>query len=691
MSLMVRMVLTYLLHSTILLGLAALASIVLRGRRLALQEALLRAALVGGLVTSALQLGLGFEPLAGRLSVRIGAGPVALASPRPSSRETALRPSRELPRSRQMDDVEDAVSVPTLPAPVPSLRDRAFTSAAGLVRNGPLALGLVWAGAALLGLARLLVAGSRLRRLLHGRFRIAGSGLRARVSLLAAALGIRRSVGLSAAPRLMVPLATGLVRPEVCLPARALAEMDAEEQLALCAHELAHLARRDPAWILVARTIEAIAPVQPLNTWARRRLQDLAECLSDDLAVSASARPLGLARSLVDVASWTIGETSFLPVTVAGALDRRSRLGHRVERLMDPVREPERPNRSFLPVAALCVLASALVTPVVSAKPPAPVEPEAPVAEAAPAPPQPADASPAEAPLPEPAPLAPLPELAPLPPLAPPSDPPPPAPPELPPLPAVAPLPGEAPAPPAPGVRPAPRPRPAPSSGAETRLEELERQIEARAKRHEAEFEKLQEQMAALADSFAPNEAEIERLGDEMGRAADELAQAVVDGVAGEKGERATAAARRMAELEGKLRALTGELRLPKDEIRSLAEKSRALALQARPTEDELRELRRLSRDLAREATPSAEELAQVRREAREQAHAASRQAREAAGQAREAMRRAEQDLRRARAQMRHAREEARRAEEEARRQSERKAHRQGEGKTPVAPAPESH
>jgi hypothetical protein len=159
-------------------------------------------------------------------------------------------------------------------------------------------------------------------------------------------------------------------------------ELAADEQVALCAHELAHLARRDPGWILLARLAEAVAPVQPLNAWARRRLQDLAECLSDDLAVAASGRPLGLARSLVDVATWARGERPLLPVAAAGALSARSRLGHRVERLMDPARALERPRRAFLPAAAALVLATALVTPVVSggAPPEPPLPPEAPPA-----------------------------------------------------------------------------------------------------------------------------------------------------------------------------------------------------------------------------------------------------------------------------------------------------------------------
>ncbi|HSD27085.1 MAG TPA: hypothetical protein VLL75_07245, partial [Vicinamibacteria bacterium] len=72
----VRWLLTYLLHSTLLLAVAALARLALRERRLALQEALLRAALVGGFATAGLQVGLDLRPLGGTLAL-----PAALAVP----------------------------------------------------------------------------------------------------------------------------------------------------------------------------------------------------------------------------------------------------------------------------------------------------------------------------------------------------------------------------------------------------------------------------------------------------------------------------------------------------------------------------------------------------------------------------------------------------------------------------------
>jgi hypothetical protein len=488
-----------------------------------------------------------------------------------------------------------------------------------------------------MALARLGVAAFRLRKLLRGRRPIDAGALAPLVAGLGRALGLQGPVRLSAAERLSVPLATGILHPEVCLPARAVAELGADEQAALCAHELAHVARRDPAWLLLARLAEALAPLQPLNAWARRRLQDLAECLSDDLAVAAGGRPLGLARSLVDVASWTLGARSPLPVAAAGALSARSRLGHRVERLMDPDRTLERPRRLLLPAAAAAVLATALVTPVVSGS----VIPEEP---------RPVAAPPAvEAPLPHPQPQAePAREID----VTPEVDPvvevdpaleihlvesaPPPEPPEAP----VAPKARPAPAPRAPGAAPLPAPQPVPkpegpSAATRERLEQLSRQIAERARLHDAEMKTLEAEIEALASRIRPDPAEMERLSQEIGKAAQELAESVSADLAGEIGkktQRTAEAARRMAELQDEIREATRAIRIPQEELRALTEKARALAERARPTAEEMREIRRLSSEAARLS----------------------------AEQARDAMRIAEEALRHAREELRRAREERR-------------------------------
>ena len=96
--------LTYAVHSTLLLGGAWLVSRRLGGRRLAVQETLWKLALVGGLATATLQLGLGVRPLGGAWALDLGAGDpdglpmtTAATTPMPTSANLAAGPSAMAP------------------------------------------------------------------------------------------------------------------------------------------------------------------------------------------------------------------------------------------------------------------------------------------------------------------------------------------------------------------------------------------------------------------------------------------------------------------------------------------------------------------------------------------------------------------------------------------------------------------
>lgn len=638
---------TYLLHSTLLLGAAGLLRLVLRERRLALQEAVLRAALLGGFLTASLQLGLNLEPMGGRFSLRASTAaidsreraPVAgsisalddLASPAPAlhgstSPDTLAGPAGPSRASTP----PDALAAPILPAgewntvrlsltllkKVGSLERGYHALAAWLPSWSHSAVGL-WSVLAFLSLMRLAIAAARLRILLRGRVPLADRDLVAWAKALAARLHLRTAVRLTTAPRLTVPLATGILHPEVCLPARAVNELAEEEQVALCAHELAHLARRDPAWILAARVVEAVAPVQPLNWWARRRLRDLAECLSDDLAVEASARPLGLARSLVDVASWSFAQPTVPTVMAAGALSARSRLGLRVERLMNPVRVLERPRRLLLPLAACAVLPTALIMPVVSGS--QPVRSLAAGEKDVPEPPQPP--APPEAPAARRAPAAPLAPIA------------------------------------AASIPPTPPVAVAPPTDPEDKLEELSERIVERSQQHEAELADVQAEIEALVSTLGPQQRQLEQLGHDLERAAADLTEALANDLATGDGHPSASTAdearRRMEELQRQMKESLESIHMPQSDIRRLSEKARAMAEAARPTEEEMRELHRLAGQIARESMPSAKEL--------------SRMAREAASQARAEMRRAAREMHRAAEEMRRSAEEGRKAIEDGR------------------------
>ena len=99
-----------------------------------------------------------------------------------------------------------------------------------------------------------------------------------------------------------MPLA--LAGRHIVLPDRFLEELDPEQQRAALAHEMAHVARRDPEWRIAVEILERALFFQPLNRLARARLCDAAEFLCDEWAVQQTQSPLAMARCLSVVASW---------------------------------------------------------------------------------------------------------------------------------------------------------------------------------------------------------------------------------------------------------------------------------------------------------------------------------------------------------------------------------------------------
>ena len=90
-----------------------------------------------------------------------------------------------------------------------------------------------------------------------------------------------------------------------CCPSDSCEQLDAEQQRAALAHEIAHLVRRDPAWRILAGVLERVFFFQPLNRIARVKLCESADFLCDQWAVQHTRSPLALARCLSAVASWT--------------------------------------------------------------------------------------------------------------------------------------------------------------------------------------------------------------------------------------------------------------------------------------------------------------------------------------------------------------------------------------------------
>lgn len=340
--------LTYALHSTILLG-AAWATLRFRRVGPAAADVIWKVAMVGGLVTATVQ---------GAFAVR-PAGSFALHRAAPSSTESSLRSvgidgaaiplaipvSEPAPQETVAGGHEASGEAPTVGATRP-----AFTvpSLASLIS-------ISW-----LVVAVLLVAGYAARRLvLVGRLgdrRLVGdlrvTGL---LETLRAETGVEAPIRLTTSRSISSPVALG---SEICLPTAVLEELEPEQQRAMLAHELAHIVRRDPQWLAAACLFERAFFFQPLNRLARRGVQSSAEYLADEWA-ARRAGGVPLARALVKVAEWI--QASPLGVPVAGFAEERSQLTVRVARLLDRTAWSTRHSRwgAGLLAAAMLVVTTA--------------------------------------------------------------------------------------------------------------------------------------------------------------------------------------------------------------------------------------------------------------------------------------------------------------------------------------------
>lgn len=259
-----------------------------------------------------------------------------------------------------------------------SLHDAAAGGVVGLASRAATWAVVVWLVIALALLGRLIYRHTRLRLLLRGREQVPGSVEAASVlTELRRSAGVWTPVRLTSTPSVATPLALG--RVEICLPARFLDELDPEEQRAALAHELAHLTRRDPIWQIVGAVVGALFFFQPLNHVARNHIRAAAEYMADGWAVRHTGAQVELARCLASVAGWVAPSAEpALAGTVAMA-EGGSPLLVRVQRLLE--HEPEQATSPALrvAVAALVLAVAAGFGPAVGAASAA-GEPDAPLA-----------------------------------------------------------------------------------------------------------------------------------------------------------------------------------------------------------------------------------------------------------------------------------------------------------------------
>ena len=283
--------LTLALHALILLGSVYLAERIGLLRSPSLRQASWRLALLAPLLTSSVQVASDREPWGGR---------IVLPTPTASVEAPTMRVPANL---RDPGDVLAIEYAPVAELPVAAVSDRSISpvsrpSMNRVPRHDWVALGVstliavawLWTLLVVAAGVRVLWSWRQERRRSEALSEIAAADVQSEVAQLAR-LARLPAVRVAADPLLASPAA--LAPATVCLPPWTVA-LQPNQRRAMLAHEVAHLSRRDPYWLLVYALLRPL----PLAGIARRRLAELAEHACDAWAARQSGGGRALAESL---------------------------------------------------------------------------------------------------------------------------------------------------------------------------------------------------------------------------------------------------------------------------------------------------------------------------------------------------------------------------------------------------------
>ena len=204
-----------------------------------------------------------------------------------------------------------------------------------------------WTAGAVAGLLQMLFAALAVARVRRAAAPFGDANL---CRALARSLGIHHAVDvLEAAPGTM-PMTFGLLRSAVLMPSDA-GEWTEERRRVVLLHELAHVRRGDTASHLLARVALALNWYNPLAWYAWRQFLKERECATDDLVLQAGARASDYAGHLLDVAR-TMANTPAVG-WAAIAMAKPSQLEGRLLAILDPKVNRQTPRRATAGLAAL--------------------------------------------------------------------------------------------------------------------------------------------------------------------------------------------------------------------------------------------------------------------------------------------------------------------------------------------------
>ncbi len=197
-----------------------------------------------------------------------------------------------------MNYIEPAPAAVDAVAVQPSARPDLSALSASLVKAMPW-LDAMWLVGVFVLSARTLGGWRRIRQLRHAGLveipeRVQDSFVR-----LSQRIGIKRHIELYVCPRISGPLAMGVFRSLVLLPASALTALSPDQLEVVLAHELAHIRRGDYLWNMIQTMVETLFFFHPAVWWVSNNLRQQRELCCDDVALACCSDPVVYATALL--------------------------------------------------------------------------------------------------------------------------------------------------------------------------------------------------------------------------------------------------------------------------------------------------------------------------------------------------------------------------------------------------------
>jgi HEAT repeat protein/beta-lactamase regulating signal transducer with metallopeptidase domain len=351
-------ILDAVLKSTALLVLTAALSLVLRRASAATRHMLWTCGLLGALVLPLLSLALPKW----RMPVVSVVASVPSSPASPAVDTPARIPTTDLPaahRARPDSRLSQARGEESAAPTSPSLTSR-------IPSPGTMAIAL-WAAGALAILARLGMGLLAVQWMSRRTERVTDAPWLPLARELAEEISVSPALTFLRSPRATMPMAWGIWRPAVLMPADA-DTWPPERLRIVLLHELAHVKRRDCLTHALAQIACAVYWFNPLAWIAARHLRAERERACDDLVLAAGTRGSDYAAQLIEVArAMRSGRFPALLTGATLAMAHRSQLEGRLIAILDP-RVPRSGVSRARTAAATGVVACALV-PLASMQP----------------------------------------------------------------------------------------------------------------------------------------------------------------------------------------------------------------------------------------------------------------------------------------------------------------------------------